>query len=168
MPLALVLAGVALTLGPSAQHADSMRSSLKGVGEISVVVMFAPDALAKERLREDDRNPMVILGRVERKLRRGGLAANPTIFEDKSPSGLVVTLDVQCSSIATGCAVGINVNLNQRARLATSGSEMFAVTWHSEQTAILPFNRMGDAFSGLDGILDRLVSDWQAANKKDR
>jgi hypothetical protein len=93
MPLALVLAGVALTLGTSGQHPDSMRSSLKGVGEISVVVLFEPDALAKERLREDDRNRMVLLGRVERKLRRGGLAANPTVFEDKSPVGPVVKLD---------------------------------------------------------------------------
>ena len=149
-----------------AQLPDSMRNSLRGVGEISVVVMFEPDALAKQRLRDDDRNPLLIMGTVERKLRRGGLAANPAVFQDKRPSGLAVQLEVRCSELVPVCAVGVNVSLNQPVRLLLSTGEMFAITWHAEQTSILPFERMSEAFSGLDGILDRLVTDWQIANNK--
>jgi hypothetical protein len=159
---------IALSLPSSiaAQHPDSMRYSLRGVGEISVVVEFEPDGLARQRLRDDDRNPLLIMGRVERKLRRGGLAANPTVFDDKHVSGLIVQLDVRCSELVPVCAVGISARLSQYVRLLLSGSETVGVTWHAEQTSILPFDKMSEAFSGLDGILDRLVNDWQVANNK--
>lgn len=132
--LAIVLGLLAVV---TAQHPDSMRSSLRGVGEI------------------------------ERKLRRVGMAANPTVFDtDKRVSGLVVQLDVRCSELVPVCAVGTGVRFNQDARLMLSGYEMVAVTWHAEETSILPFEKMSEAFSGLDRILDRLVADWQTANNK--
>jgi hypothetical protein len=163
---ATIVIVLSLPSAVAAQPPDSMRSSLKGVGEISVVVEFEPDALATQRLRDDDRNPLLILGRVERKLRRGGLAANPTVIDDKHVSGLFVQLDVRCSELVPVCAVGINVRLSQYVRLLLSGSETVGVTWHAERTSILPFEKMSEAFSGLDGILDRLVTDWQIANNK--
>jgi hypothetical protein len=157
------------TAALSAQHPTMMRQSLRDIGEISVVIEFQPDARAKERLRPDDRESLQILPRVERKLRMAGMQANPHIFQQgRLTSGLAVKLDVQCSELAPVCAVGVNVRLTRRAKLVATEAEVIGVTWHADHTAILAFDKMADAFAGLDPILDRLIVDYQAVNPKVR
>jgi hypothetical protein len=132
------------------------------VGEISIVAFFEPDATTKERLKGLDTDPLLIVGRAERALRKGHLAADP-IFTELHPANLLVQLHVECSSVAPICAVGTSVVLNQWATVR--GREMPAATWHAEHTTILAFDQLKNIFAGLDAILDQLVSDYQAVNK---
>jgi hypothetical protein len=142
---------------------QQMQNSLKGVGEISIVAHFAPDATTKERLKGLDTDPMLIVQRAERTLRKGHLAADP-IFTEQHPANLIVQLHIECSSVTPSCAVGTRVILNQWA--IVRGREMPAATWHAEHTTIMEFEQIRNMFfQGLDEILDQFVSDYQAVNK---
>lgn len=164
----VALAGFA-TASASAQHPTMMRDSLRGVGEVSVVVELKADARAKERLRPDDRESLQILPRVERKLRMAGIAANPHIFQQgKLTSGLAVKLEVQCAELVPVCAVGINLRFSRRAKLVANEAEVIGVTWHADHTAIVAFDKMANALDGLDFLLERLAADYQAVNPRSR
>ena len=164
----VTLAGFSTT-SLSPQDPVMMRQSLRGIGEVSVVIEFQPDTRAKERLRPEDRESLLILPRVERKLRMAGMAANPNIFQEgRLTSGLAVKLAVQCSEVVPVCAVGISVRLSRRAKLLATEADVIGVTWYADHTSIVAFDKMAGAFAGLDPILDRLVADYQAVNPKVR
>jgi hypothetical protein len=161
----VLLLGVA---NPPFQTPEAMRSSLKGVGEISVVANLRADDAAKQQLAGMDDTDMLIVGRTARRLNRGSLTANPTPFRDPQPAGLSVHITVQCSEVFAACAVGTSVSLTQFVSLPHSNVPMFATTWHNDRTALLAFGKIGDLYRDLDEILDQLIADWRAMNNAGR
>jgi hypothetical protein len=163
---ALILLGLTLCwpTGGFAFTADK-RETLRGLGEVSVLVEYLPDDVEREGVSREQ-----LTRDIEGRLRQAGLRIL-TISEIANSPGapyLYVAVHPMTGPSANSTAYAIGLTLKQIVQLSRDPStEFFATTWEGPaHPSWLSASRVPDIRTRISEAVGRFIIDYQAVNPK--
>ena len=142
---------------------DAERASLKGIGSFGAdVTIEGPRHLTESDVLRAE----VILHRIVNRVRDGGLEVERSGPDARDqPANLHVHINMM--EVDRGLVpFSISADFYQDVRLAGSGREMAAISWHERVLGLVSRDLLTAVSESVDALVDQFIDDYRAANKE--